>query len=140
MTIPIGTWLIYRFSVEGSYLQDASRPASESCDTQQYWITPTEAFDVRTFAVDKDLRVLKLDYVGRVSEPEAYFHSVAKRLYGDIIVAHFTIRVSEETPLDDVCSQIARLNLHPRVEWKSDGFPLWMPDEGEYHTQSTAAT
>ena len=62
MNTPAGTWLIYVFSIEGSYLQDLERPATGASDTQQYWITDAEAWDVRTFAIDKDLRIQTLDY------------------------------------------------------------------------------
>lgn len=50
MNIPAGTWLIYTFSIEGSYLQNTERPAGTTCDTQQYWIMDAEAWDVRMFA------------------------------------------------------------------------------------------
>src|SRR4029077_17520249 len=85
------TWLIYVLTVEGSYAQDVERPATGSPDTFQYWITPNEAYDVRTFAIDKDVRVLRLDYPGHVADPIRYFQEVALEIYGDIIADSYRI-------------------------------------------------
>src|SRR5262245_41510781 len=79
------TWLIYVLTIEGSYLQDIERPAIGCSDTYQCWITPHEVFDVRTFAIDKDVRILKVDCGGRVDDPIRYFQEVALETYGDII-------------------------------------------------------
>ena len=136
MNIPVGTWLIYRFSIEGSYLQNIARPATVVCDTQQYWITDAEAWDVRTFAIDKDLRIRHLDYRGHVDDPIAYFHAVAERTYGDVIVVHHRIEVSAGVSMDSLRDQISEAGLHPNVEWTALDFPLWLPENAEYSSKS----
>lgn len=132
MNIPTGTWLIYIFSFEGSYLQDLERPAIDACDTQQYWITDAEAWDVRTFAIDKDLRIQTLDYTGRVDDPVAYFDSVARKTYGDVIAAHYRIDVPAGSSIASLRDQILQLGLHLNVEWTALGFPLWLPEDAKY--------
>ena len=132
MNIPAGTWLIYVFSIEGSYLQDTARPATAASDTQQYWITDAEAWDVRTFAIDKDLRIQTLDYRGHVDDPIAYFDSVAQRTYGDIIAAHHRVDVIAGASVAAIRGQISKLGLHPNVEWTALDFPLWLPEDTKY--------
>ena len=132
MNIPAGTWLIYAFSIEGSYLQNAERSAGTTCDTQQYWITDAEAWDVRTFAIDKDLRIQTLDYRGRVDDPVVYFDSVAQRTYGDIIAAHYRVDVPAGASIATIRDQISQLGLHPNVEWTALDFPLWLPEDTKY--------
>jgi hypothetical protein len=132
MNIPTGTWLIYVFSFEGSYLHDLERPASGASDTQQYWITDAEAWDVRTFAIDKDLRIQTLDYRGRVDEPVAYFDSVAQRTYGDVITARYRVDVPAGASVANIRDEISQLGLHPNVEWTALDFPLWLPEEAKY--------
>jgi hypothetical protein len=134
MSIPAGTWLIYIFSFEGSYLHDVERPATAASDTQQYWITVTEAWDVRTFAIDKDLRIQTLDYRGHVDDPVAYFDSVARKTYGDVISARHRIDVPEGASIASVRDQILQLGLRPNVEWTALDFPLWLPEDAKYRS------
>jgi hypothetical protein len=139
MNIPAGTWLIYVFSFEGSYLQDIERPATAVSDTQQYWITDAEAWDVRTFAIDKDLRVQTLDYRGHVDDPIAYFGSVAQKIYGDVITSSHRIAVPAGASIASVRDQVSRLGLHPNVEWKALDFPLWLPEDSTYFSHDDAS-
>lgn len=136
MNTPVGTWLINVFSFEGSYLQNLERPATGASDTQQYWITDTEAWDVRTFAIDKDLRVQNLDYRGHVDEPITYFDSVAQRVYGDVIVSQYRIEVPFGASVSSIQDQIFQLGLHPNIKWTALGFPLWLPEDAVYFSQS----
>ena len=139
MNISPGTWLIYVFSFEGSYLQDVERPATGARDTQQYWITATEAWDVRTFAIDKDLRVLNLAYQGHVDDPVAYFDSVAQRTYGDVIIANYKVDVPASASIESVRDQITQLGLFPNVEWTALEFPLWLPEDAKYFSHEDAS-
>jgi hypothetical protein len=132
MTVPPGTWLIYVFSFEGSYIENIERPATVASDTQQYWITATEAWDVRTFAIDKDLRILNLAYRGHTDDPVAYFGSVAQQTYGDVITAHYRVDVPAKASVDSIREQISQLGLHPNVEWTALEFPLWLPEDSKY--------
>jgi hypothetical protein len=134
-----GTWLIYVFSIEGSYIQDTERPATTTSDTQQYWITDAEAWDVRTFAIDKDLRIQTLDYRGRVEDPVAYFASVAQSTYGDIISAHYHIEVPAGASVEAIRDEISQLGLLPNVEWTALDFPLWLPEDTKYFSHDDSS-
>jgi len=136
MNILSSTWLIYVFSIEGSYLQNIERPASGASDTQQYWITPTEAWDVRTFAIDKDLRILNLAYRGHIDDPAVYFDSVARKAYGDVITAHYKVDVPAGASVENIRDHISQLGMHPNVEWTALQFPLWLPEDVRYFSHT----
>lgn len=138
MNIPTGTWLIYVFSFESSCLKDLERPATGASDTQQYWITGAEAWDVRTFAIDKDLRIQTLDYRGHVDDPVAYFDSVVQKVYGDVIASHYRIDVPAGASIASIRDQVSQLGLPPNVEWTVLEFPLWLPENAEYFSHDDA--
>jgi hypothetical protein len=128
-------WLLYTFTIEGSYAQDIERPATRVPDTFQYWITPSCAFDVRTFAIDQDIRVLRLEHEGHVDDPVAYFQEVAQETYGDIIQAHYRIEATGDESVESLRKKVCALGLHPHVEMTELGFPLWLPEDAKYYTK-----
>jgi hypothetical protein len=130
------TWLIYVLAVEGSYLQDVERPASTAPDTYQCWITPDEVYDVRTYAIDKDVRVLRVDYPGRVADPVEYFREIAVESYGDIIHQTYRIDAAPGESAASLREKVRAIGLHPHVQDTPLGFPLWLPEDAEYWSQS----
>lgn len=130
------TWLIYVLTVEGSYLQDVDRQAIGCPDTYQCWITPNEVFDVRTFAIDKDVRVLRVDYPGHVDDPIQYFQEVALETYGDIIADSYLIDVAAGLSTEHLREKVKALGLHANVQDTPFGFPLWLPEDAKYWSQS----
>ena len=130
------TWLIYVLTVEGSYLQDIERPAIGCPDTYQCWITPNEVFDVRTFAIDKDVRILRVDCAGRVDDPIRYFQEVAVETYGDIIADSYRIDAPAGLSTERLREKVKALGLHANVQDTPFGFPLWLPEDAKYWSQS----
>jgi hypothetical protein len=130
------TWLIYVLTVEGSYLQDTDRPANGAPDTYQCWITPNEVYDVRTYAIDKDVRILRVDYPGHISDPVTYFRQVALETYGDIIGQSYCIDAQAGEPVERLREKLKTLGLHPNVKDTPFGFPLWLPEDAKYWSQS----
>lgn len=129
------TWLLYTFAIEGSYSQNIERPATRIPDTFQYWITPCCAYDVRTFAIDRDVRVLMLWHDGHVDDPVSYFQGVAQETYGDIIQAQYRIEATEGEAAESLREKVRALGLHPNVEITKIGFPLWLPEDAKYFTR-----
>ena len=129
------TWLLYTFTIEGSYAQNIERPATRVPDTFQYWITPSCAFDVRTFAIDQDIRVLRLEHDGHVDDPVTYFQGVAQETYSDIIRAHYRIEAAEDESVESLREKVRAIGLHPHVEMTALGFPLWLPEDAKYYTK-----
>ena len=129
------TWLLYTFTIEGSYALNIERPATRVPDTFQYWITPCCAYDVRTFAIDQDVRVFMLWHEGHVDDPVMYFHGVAQETYGDIIQAQYRIEAAEDESVESLREKVRALGLHPNVELTKIGFPLWLPEDAKYYTK-----
>ncbi len=130
------TWLIYVLTVEGSYLQNTERPAIGAPDTYQCWITPNAAFDVRTFAIDKDVRILQMGHPGGISDPVQYFQELALEIYGDIIARSYRITAVAGETAEQLREKVKTLGLHPNVEYTPFGFPLWLPEDAKYWSQS----
>src|SRR4051794_22414491 len=103
------TWLLYTFTIEGSYAQNIERLATRVPDTFQYWITPSCAFDVRTFAIDQDIRVLRLEHDGYVDDPVAYFQGVAQETYSDIIRSRHRIEAAEDESVESLRKKVRAL-------------------------------
>ena len=129
------TWLLYTFTVEGSYVQNFERPVTRVPDTFQYWITPSCAFDVRTFAIDRDIRILRLEHEGHIEDPIAYFADVAQETYSDIIRAHYRIEAADDESVGSLREKVRTLGLYPHVEMTALGFPLWLPEDAKYYTK-----
>jgi hypothetical protein len=132
MERPAGTWLIYPLTIEGSYRQDIERPAPDVCDSMQYWITPGEACDVRTFFIDKDLRILGLDLSSFSGDPIAYLDGVARDIYGGMIKSHHRIDLSAGTTDAQLIEKVSALGLFANAHWTELNFPLWLPENVEY--------
>jgi len=130
------TWLLYVLTIEGSYIHDTGRPATIAPDTYQVWIAPDAAYDVRTYAIDKDVRVLRVEYPGRVSDPVGYFQEVALETYGDIIGQSYRIEARTGESAERLCQKVREFGLHPNVQNTPLGFPLWLPEDAKYWSQS----
>jgi hypothetical protein len=135
---PEAIWLIYVFSTEGSWAQNLERPAIDAPDTCQYWITADKARDVRTFAIDKDVRLITLDIKGRLtlSAAEETFKKIAQDTYGEIIKESHRFEVRDGTTLPDLERLVASVGLNPKVDWTALNFPMWIPEDAEYYSRS----
>jgi hypothetical protein len=130
-----GTWLLYVLTIEGSYRQNIERPAKAAPDTMQYWITDDVAWDVRTFAIDKDIRAQRLDYKGHVADPITFFDGVAKKAYRDIIQSMYRLDIAAGKSSAQLRERVAGVGLNPNVEWTVFDFPLWLPEDAEYYSR-----
>jgi hypothetical protein len=132
-----GTWLIFPLTLEGSYRQNLERPAQGPCDTFQYWITPKVGFDVRTFSIDKDIRVLQLDLSKKKEEEiEPTLVDMARRTYEGIIAREVRIEVTADDSVESLTAKVSAVGLFPHVEWTALNFPLWLPEHADYEDQS----
>src|SRR5207245_4972487 len=51
------TLVLAVLSVQSSYRNNTEKPASDVCDTVQWWITPDNTWRIKTFALDHDIHV-----------------------------------------------------------------------------------
>jgi len=127
-----GIWLIYVLTIEGSYSQNLERPAITAPDTMQYWISEPETLDIRTFAIDKEIRILQLDTSNFEGDCLQYFKDVAQRTYKAIIKNFYEINVPSDATDDWLGGRVKELGLFPNAKWTTLDFPLWLPEECEY--------
>ena len=137
MILP-GTWLIFPLSIEGSYLQNLERPAAGPSDTFQYWITPSLGYDIRTFAIDRDIRLLQLDLTGKKDEEDRVttLQEMARSTYTDLIVREVGIDVVAGDTIESLVQKVSAAGLFPHVEWTALDFPLWLPEHADYEDRS----
>jgi hypothetical protein len=102
----------------------------------QYWISEPETLDIRTFAIDKELRILQLDVSSFEGDCLQYFKDVAQRTYEGIIKNFYEINVPGNATDDWLKSKVKELNLFPNAKWTALDFPLWLPEEREYSSLS----
>ena len=132
-----GTWLIFPLKLEGSYRQNLERPAQGPCDTFQYWITPQVGFDIRTFAIDKDIRILQLDLSQKKKEElEPMLLDMARQTYEGIIAREVRIEVTADDSVESLSKKVSDAGLFPHVEWTALDFPLWLPEHADYEDRS----
>jgi len=130
-----GSWFIFPLTLEGSYLQNIERPASNCCDTFQYWIAPNQAYDIRTFSIDKTLRILELDVsIWKQEDVIPTLLEIAHRTYSDIIAKEIRIDVCPQDTVTTIIHKVTTHGLHPNVEWTLLDFPLWLPENAVYES------
>ena len=131
-----GKLLIWVLSVRSSYGDNVEVPAgSEPFDTLQWWIGPTVAWRVRTYALDHDLHAHALVPVPAAIEDLAV--SNTDKTYGDVILRHFRLEIGDVTDSDAVERAFAPTGLTARIEARGP-FAFWPPDvEAPYRTKST---
>lgn len=130
-----GTWLLYQFTVSGSYVRNVEEPATSICDSFQVWIDPANAWDVRTFALDHDVRVLRLEHNGKIPDPAEHFHGVALDTYGDIIAHTLRLEIPAGSTAESLMNCMTQNDWFPHVEVTPLGIPLWLPEHTNYYSR-----
>ncbi len=116
---------------------DIERPATGPADTFQYWITPKLGYDIRTFAIAKNIRVLELDLSGKREEDLVpMLLSMAQRTYEGIIEREVRIDVTASDTVETLTGKVNSAGLFPHVEWNGLDFPLWLPEHVNYESLS----
>jgi hypothetical protein len=132
-----GTWFIFPLTIEGSYLQNLERPAQGTCDSFQYWITPKVGYDIRTFAIDRTTRVLKLDLsLKKPEDLESLLLGIARRTYKGIIEREIRIHVTAVDTSKALVDKVSAAGLFPHADWTALDFPLWLPEHADYRSLS----
>ncbi|MBL8021578.1 MAG: hypothetical protein JNM27_18045 [Leptospirales bacterium] len=128
------TIIIVILSVASSYSRNVEEPAATHYDTLQWWITPTQIFRIKTFALDSDLHVHTIkpdatrDFVKIASENN-------QKHYGDITIRSVQIEIAGDLQAQDWRKILAAHKLSGRFETSTDKkIPFWNPDGRSYNT------
>ncbi len=123
--------VVARLTIASSYRHNAERPATDGCDTVQFFLSGTDdrAFRIRTFALDHDIHVHQL------SQPaaDAVIHAHLDRTYGDVLGPVHVVALPHLSTVDIRTGGIAsgELEVVP-----VPGYAFWNPDGGAYRTRS----
>ncbi len=133
-----GILLLTILSVKSSYIREIEEPTNvppDVPDTVQWWIAPTTAWRIRTFALDHDLHTYEWS-----NPPIAVLDLVRKnnkKNFGDVIASEFELHFADCTNKAETDATLTRAGLAPRLELATGRFAFWKPDDARYHTQST---
>jgi hypothetical protein len=126
------TLVIAVLKTRSSFQQKREEPAAGSPDTLQWWLTPEHSWRIRTFAIDRDIHVHRIDG-GDLGE----FLTNTKKNFGDSLEVMHTLDFSNFEDPAVVREAFHQVDVEPNLEISRQGFAFWNPDKGHYHTQST---
>ncbi|MBS1724319.1 MAG: hypothetical protein JSS66_15355 [Armatimonadetes bacterium] len=129
-----GILLVAVLAVRSSFVLNKEEPVGEGQipDTLQWWITNGGAFRIKTFAVDHDIHIWRID--GDVSVEQALANN--QRHYGDVLSRHYRIEIEDATNGELVAGALAAAGLEPMFELEEGAFAYWKPDAGPYENKS----
>ena len=119
-------------SVQSSYRKNTEQPAGKVPDTVQWWLTPNNAWRIKTFALDHDIHIYE---IGTPIDPEKAI-SNTKKSYGDVIRSLNVLQFPDYTAEQIVRETLQRAGLTPNLEIAAGDFAFWNPDGARYRTQS----
>jgi hypothetical protein len=128
--------LVFLLNVQGSYLQDIEKPATDEADTVQFILLHGQAWRIKTFAIDHDVHVWHLGPMDR-KKFEALADGNTQRHYGDVLVRKVTVEAADDTTAA-LKSALKASGLAEQLEVpKDDAFAFWVPKANAYRTRST---
>jgi hypothetical protein len=124
-------------SIEDSYVEEIERPKSDVPDTVQFWLGPDSQWRIKTFAIDHDIHIYRLDD-GAVKNPLSSERAEAniRKSYGDVIESIRVIRFECPTDSEASARTLVKEGLSGSLEVATAGFAFYNPDAARYHTQS----
>lgn len=131
-----GTLLIAILTVRSSYRQNVEEATVPGlpADTLQWWISGEQAFRIRTFALDHDIRVMMTGALGEDMVAKCLANN--RRHYGDVIFREELIEFSDCLDQDEVASKLAALDLSESLRVEKGAFAFWSPNGEHYWNQS----
>ena len=132
-----GMLVVGRLTIESSYTQNLERSATNVPDTVQFWISETNLWRVRTFAVDHDIHVHSIAKSGPVgADPETFAISHLKKNYGEVLSDIFVFRFGNTSNSATPAERFSEHSLDGSLERAKSGFAFWNPDNAKYQSQS----
>jgi hypothetical protein len=130
-----GTLIVTILTVQSSYLHVIEEPLRDNAsvpDTVQWWLAPTGAWRIRTYALDHDIHAHS---IGPVESAKELALANTQKHYGDIIQSRHIIELTDCFDANETRA-FRVTGLEPRLEIAEGRFAFWKPDDAPYHTQS----
>jgi len=131
------TLLIFKLSVQSSYAENLEREADEeNFDTLQWWLTESETWRVKTFAIDSDIHP---HLIAKVVATDLAVENTKKH-YGDVIAEQYSIEFDDPFDRNEVERKMSGLGGQAALEIASNKrFAIWNPDGRKYTSKTTPA-
>lgn len=133
-----GTLVIGILTIESSYAQNVERPARGVPDTLQFWLGPSGAWRIRTYATDHDIHPHSLGALDKMKEqPVEFAREQIKKYYGDVLASVVVLEFADTSNSAAVRQLLAERMLKGSLEVPRVGFAFWNPDNGVYSSRTT---
>lgn len=131
------TLILAILSIESSYLDEVERPAQVVPDTVQFWMAPDSQWRIRTFAIDHDIHVHKIQIADEAKRLTTEFAKAnIEKTYGDVTAQVLVIVFEEPSDPEAVKQVLERNHLKGQLEAVKAGYYFYNPDSGNYRTRS----
>ena len=121
---------IYELTVQSSFSENTEVPAvEESFDTIQWWIGEDISWRIRTFDIDSDIHIHRIDSVLSVEQID----ELMNKRFSDILVGRYSFRDISFEDNDVVLDKMKTGSL--KVD-KNSLFAFWNHDNRKYQSKS----
>ena len=128
--------IFFKLKVKSSYNQNVELPAENGFDTLQFYVHDQSIWRIKTFAIDHDIHIHKINLGDRkVDDVVNFLMMSTKNHYGDVIENILTMHLTGPTDQKTAKAFLTENNLNPHLE-STDEFAFWNPDSESYQTQS----
>jgi hypothetical protein len=128
------TVLVLSFlTVRSSYITNVEEPTAENPDTVQFWFAPGGHWRIKTFAIDEDVHVWRID-LHRQPDFVAFSVRNTEKHYGDVL--HRTEILRASGGIEGIKRALEDAGLTPNLEVSEEGFAFWAPSGSCYRTKS----
>ncbi len=131
------TLVLAILSVESSYLNEVERPAKTVPDTVQFWFTPDSQWRIKTYAIDHDIHVHRINIADEARRLTTEFaQNNIKKSYGDVTSEVLILEFPDPKNEAEVKRILRDKKLNGTLEEVKAGYYFYKPDSGNYHTSS----
>lgn len=132
-----GVLLVTVLSVSSSYANNVEYAVAGSSrvpDTVQWWISPTGTWRIRTFGVDHDIHVHKIQ--GILKDPLEFAKANTLKHFGDIVASQNSLSIEGVADSEMIAGRFVDAGLAPYFDVAPAGFIFWRPGAVHYFSQT----
>ena len=132
-----GVLFVTVLSVSSSYAHNVEYVvvgSSHVPDTVQWWISPEGIWRIRTFGVDHDIHVHKVEGVQK--DPLEIAKANTLKHFGDVVASQNLLSIEVEADSEMIAGRFVDEGLAPYFEVAPAGFIFWRPDAAHYSSQT----
>lgn len=128
--------VIFKLSIKSSYNQNIEQPADKVFDTLQFFVHGKDIFRIKTYAVDHDIHIHKVNVGDRtIDETLDFLTSTTKAHYEDAIEKIVTINIKDVKDTKAIKESLKKELKTAHIESTND-ILYWNPDGEPYKNQS----